>query len=222
MAREIRITIDDDEVFERMKRTKQELDLSWREVLHRGLQIDEGPGGRYHEQTGRETTGHGRPATEDDFGDRIERHVKDRIEASLENALGVESVETDSPGRSRRYEREVESLANAEDAVLSFPFLADKPAYKIPLRVELEMRAGGVDVDVVSVRQGKSVREMNTFDRGTRRQIAEGLATGSDVRLELGDGEEEYRVTPILSWSRADDGEPAVDDVEIEDVLFGE
>ena len=37
MAREVRITIDDDEVFERMKARKGALDLSWEEVLHRGL-----------------------------------------------------------------------------------------------------------------------------------------------------------------------------------------
>jgi|GEM_PF-982189 len=44
MAREVRITIDDDEVFERMKARKGALDLSWEEVLHRGLR--EVPGER--------------------------------------------------------------------------------------------------------------------------------------------------------------------------------
>ncbi|WP_435360733.1 hypothetical protein [Haloarchaeobius sp. DFWS5] len=43
MSREIRISIDDDEVFERMKRRKEELDLSWEETLRRGL--GEGPAG---------------------------------------------------------------------------------------------------------------------------------------------------------------------------------
>ena len=37
MSREIRITIEDDEVFERMRYRKDELDLSWEEVLRRGL-----------------------------------------------------------------------------------------------------------------------------------------------------------------------------------------
>lgn len=37
MSREIRITIDDDEIFESMKRRKQALDLSWEEVVKRGL-----------------------------------------------------------------------------------------------------------------------------------------------------------------------------------------
>jgi hypothetical protein len=45
MAREIRITIDDDEIFERMKRRKDELDLSWEEVLRRGLDRDESESG---------------------------------------------------------------------------------------------------------------------------------------------------------------------------------
>ncbi|MFC7057121.1 hypothetical protein [Halovenus salina] len=83
------------------------------------------------------------------------------------------------------------------------------------------MRAGSVDVTVVAVRQGKSVEGMNAFDRSVRHRIAEGLATGSSVHLELGGGEEVYSVTPVLSWSR-DNGEPIVDDVEIEDVVFEE
>lgn len=37
MSREIRITIDDDEIFESMKRRKGALDLSWEEVVKRGL-----------------------------------------------------------------------------------------------------------------------------------------------------------------------------------------
>ncbi|SDJ63206.1 hypothetical protein SAMN05216226_106112 [Halovenus aranensis] len=221
MAREIRITIDDDEVFARMKRTKQELDLSWREVLHRGLQVDSQPQNR--QRTRQEPDVDDHDTIEDDIGDRIERQVKERIESSLENALGIETYRRDRDNRApTRYEDDVQSLENAEDAVITFPFLDEAPAYKIPLRVELEMRAGGVDVTVVTVRQGKSVDGMNAFDRSTRHRIAEGLATGSSVHLELGGGEETYRVTPVLSWGRDDDGNPTVDTVEIEDVVFEE
>lgn len=48
MSREIRITIDDDEVFERMRHRKDELDLSWEDVLRRGLNRngDPRPGSR--------------------------------------------------------------------------------------------------------------------------------------------------------------------------------
>jgi hypothetical protein len=223
MAREVRITINDDEVFERMKRTKKELDLSWKEVLHRGLQIDDSPPPPGRGRSIQEGQDHSHSSIEDDFGDRIERHVKERIEASLENALGVETYERDSPGQPPSdYEEEVESLENAEDATLIFPFLEDVPRYQVPLRVGLEMRAGGVDIDVVTVRQGKSVTDMNSFDRGARHRIAEELATGSSVRLELGDGVEAYEVTPILTWSRDSQGDPIVNGVEIEDVLFGE
>jgi hypothetical protein len=223
MAREVRITINDDEVFERMKRMKKELDLSWKEVLHRGLQIDDGsppPGQGSSAQGGQD---YGQAPIEEDFEDRIERHVKERIGASLENALGIDTHEQSSPGRSSYdYEQEVESLENAEDATLVFPFLDDEPGYQVPLRVALEMRAGEVDVEVVTVRQGKSVTDMNSFDRGARHRIAEELATGSSVRLKLGGGVEAYDVTPVLTWSRDSQGDPIVDEVEIEDVLFGE
>ncbi|MFC7072317.1 hypothetical protein ACFQJ7_05440 [Halovenus rubra] len=223
MSREIRITISDDEVFERMKRVKKHLDLSWKEVLHRGLQIDD-----FSQPTDRDATVHDGPEQtpspgDTDFGDRIERQLKQRIEASLENALGVETFEAESSGSPPYdYEDEVESLANAEDATLIFPFLDETPANRVPLRVEIEMRAGGVEIDVVAVRQSKSVTEMNCFKRATRQRIAEGLATGSSVRLELGDGAEEYEVTPVLTWGRDSQGELVVEQVKIEDVLFGE
>jgi hypothetical protein len=218
MAREIRITVDDDEVFERMKRRKRELDLSWREVLHRGLWSESD-----HEAGQRGPHGRHPDPVDDDIGDRLERQIKQRVEDSLERAFGIEEGR-EHWGRhpeERGYEDEVESLESAEDALLVFPFLDDDSAYKVPLRVELEMRAGGVDVDVVTVRQGKSVREMNAFDRQARKRIAEKLAVGTPVTLELGSGVEEYQVAPILTWSRTDHGEPMVAEVEIDEVLFG-
>jgi hypothetical protein len=222
MGREIRVSIDDDEVFERMRARKRELDLSWEEVLHRGLWTESGPG---PDPTG-PRGGHG---PDEDFGDRIERQVKRRVERSLRSAFGAEDHGQGSTGApspssppsapSSGYESEMESLANAEDAVLRFPFLDDE-THRVPLRVNLSTSAGGLDVEVVTVRQGKDVEGMNVFDRSARKAIAEGLATGSMPILELEAGVEEYRVAPALSWTRDGRGRPVVADVEVEEVLF--
>jgi hypothetical protein len=228
MGREIRVSIDDDEVFERMKARKRELDLSWEEVLHRGLWTEAGPGPN-------PTGPHGGHGAGEDFGDRIERQVKRRVEQSLRSAFGSADQGQGSPGApsppsppsapsapshpSGGYESEMESLANAEDAVLRFPFLDDE-THRVPLRVDLSTSADGLDVEVVTVRRGKDVEGMNVFDRSARKAIAEGLATGSMPVLELEAGVEEYRVAPALSWSRDDRGRPVVADVEIEEVIF--
>lgn len=220
MAREVRITVDDDEVFERMKRRKRELDLSWEDVLHRGLWAETDRGAHdwrhYSEQYATGTPG-------DEFGDRLERQIKQRVEDSLSRAFGFEEAHREpTPPQESGYEAQVESLASAEDAVLVFPFLPDDASYSVPLRVELEMGAGEVSVEVVTVRQGKSVEEMNSFDRSARKRIAEEMATGTPVVLELGGGAEQYQVTPVLTWSRDDLDEPIVAHVEIQDVLLGE
>lgn len=223
MAREIRITIDDDEVFERMKRVKQELDLSWKEVLHRGLQVDDFPGpdpgmGARHGRSRGPEPGH----PDEELGDRLERQIKQRVEDSLQRAFGLEEGQRPHGHREGQgYEDEVDSLSDAEDAVLVFPYLDDDPAYEVPLRVEIEMHAEGIDIEVVAVRQGKSVTGMNSFDRGARKGIAEGMAAGTPAGLELGDGAETYEVSPVLTWSSSG-GDPVVDDVEIEEVLFDE
>jgi hypothetical protein len=86
--------------------------------------------------------------------------------------------------------------------------------------VNLSTSADGLDIEVVTVRQGKGVAGMNVFDRSARKAIAEGLAAGSMPVLELEAGVEEYRVAPALSWSRNEDGRPVVTDVEVEDVIF--
>lgn len=256
MAREIRVTIDDDEVFERLRARKRELDLSWEEVLHRGLRGGSGgPGG-----------------PDDDIGDRLERQITERVEKSLGRAFGLDDRESrhrsgssgrksgesrdptpqgspssDSPSppggvdsadrrtrgspragtpaggshgrQSPGLDAEVETLENAEDAVLRFPFLDDDSGNTVPLRVNLETSAAGLDVEVVTIRSGKAVAERNAFDRGARRQIAEALATGETATLELDAGVEEYRVVPVLSWSH-DDGTPTVTDVSISEVSF--
>ncbi len=79
MAREIRVTVDDDEVFERMRARKRELDLSWEEVLHRGLTDT--------------------PGADRDFDERVEQHVQNRIRESLANALGMDDGDNEPTGR---------------------------------------------------------------------------------------------------------------------------
>lgn len=219
MAREIRVTVDDDEVFERMKRRKRELDLSWREVLHRGLWGGDDSGrGRGH------PGGPGDPL--EDLGDRLERQIENRVEESIRAGFGAGGSRADpSPGpggTSPGFEDEMETLANAEDAVLRFPFLEDRPEFRVPLRVAVETRSGGMAVDVVTVRTGKSVEGTNAFDRGTRKEVAAEFAGGALAVLELESGVEEYRVAPVLSWSRDDRGDPVVSDVAIDEVVFGD
>jgi hypothetical protein len=236
MAREIRVTVDDDEVFERMRARKRELDLSWEEVLHRGLQ-----------DRGRESA---------DLGDRIERQVRQRIEESMQTAFGIDTDgdgrETDprgptggsAPGESgsdrTRFDAEsagsgresvavdpapepggldaaMESLANAEDAELRFPFLTDEPGNRVPLRVRLETTADGLDVTVVAIRNGKSVADYNAFERTARPAIASRLADGETATLSLADGAEEYHVVPSLSWQATPNG-PTVTEATIREV----
>jgi hypothetical protein len=239
MGREIRVTVDDDEVFERMKARKRELDLSWREVLHRGLWSEAGDDGGWAGpgETDRSSSDY-RGSPGDDFGDRLERQIRRRVERSLRSAFGDDDagpghgpgpveVEIDHPSPpdppSPPGAPDVEDLEAAEDAVLRFPFLdgSEDPEYGVPLRVNLETTADGLDVEVVAVRTGKSVRGMNAFDREARMGIARGFSRGERARLELGDGEEHYGVAVSLSWGRAEDGRPTVDGVEVAEVVFG-
>jgi len=223
MAREIRITVDDDEVFERMKRRKRALDLSWEEVLYRGL--DERP--------------------DEDIGDKLGRQIEARVANTIRSSLGIDP-DFDPQGGSRGspeyfessgfdptpdpepepepeepagLEDEMDRLANAEDAVLTFDSL-DGESYAVPLRVNLATSADGLDVDVVTVRAGKSVAELNRFDGNARATVTRQLATGGTARLELGDGAEVYDVRAALTWGRRDDGTPTVTDAEITDVVF--
>ena len=225
MSREIRITIDDDEVFERMRRRKDELDLSWEEVLRRGLgRSDErgsghgprhgspgpGRGPRHpheHEEFGVSKRGPGGWNPFDpDFGRKLSEHIQQSVQGSLpfETDLGLEA--------------EIGELEDAEDAVLAFPFLADDPSNQVPMRVNLRTSSEGLDVEVVAVRRGKDVAEMNRFDSGARATVTKRLAAGEPAALRLRDGEEEYAVFPSLSWSRDADGRPTVSEVEIESV----
>jgi len=243
MTREVRITIDDDEVFARMKARKQELDLSWEEVLHRGLRRGK-PGGGSHGVGGPSGSGGpggygdwsqwvpddvGPEAGEGSYGpsgstdepesigeavEDLKRHVRGQVAHSLRESMdAMEEVNVD-------LEAEMTELENAEDAVLRFDGVTDDDRrYEVPLRVRLETSRDGLDVEVVAVREGKSVSGMNRFDRETRRAVNEHLARGGTATLAF-EGAERYEVGPVCSWSRDDGGRPTVSTVDIEEVLF--
>lgn len=219
MAREIRITIDDDEVFERMKARKRELDLSWEEVLHRGLRRDD-PGrdereefSQYRTEGTRREPPRGPIDDPSGFAEDLKRQIQGQVRDSLRASVEDDLLDT-----------EVATLESAEDAVLVFEFLGERArdrAYQIPLRVTLEASTEGLEIDVVAVRHGKTVTDMNTFDPGVRKRVIESLAAGEGATLRLAAGEEEYRVEPVLSWTRTD-GTPTVGAVSIEEVRFDE
>lgn len=241
MAREIRISVDDDEVFERMKRRKADLDLTWEEALKRGLRAAGGPEGREGRATsdpasdvledfdplgsnegsrrnqGGSAGGGGRRGNDfapvGEFVEELRQHVQREVRDSLESSM--ESVQHD-------LDREMRDLQDAEDAVLRFDVLDDDPRYDVPLRVRLETSRDGLDVEVVAVREGKSVTGTNRFDRAARRRVNEHLATGGTATLSFGaNGDaERYDVEPVCSWGRTDDGTPRVSAVEVHDVVF--
>lgn len=236
MAREIRITIDDDEIFERMKRRKQQLDLSWEEVLHRGLRRDLDTGqersretterSRWRERPPREpeppgaSRSRGRsgdPVSTDEFVEEMKRGVRNQVVNSLQSSLsGLGEGEFD-------LEHEMGALQDAEDALLVFDFLGENgESTWVPLRVTQQTSREGLDVEVVAVRSGKSVSHMNHFDRSARRQVNAKLAAGETATLRFTDGGngEEYRVYPILSWSKDESGRPTVSAVEIDEVIL--
>lgn len=254
MGREVRITIDDDEVFERMKQRKQELDLSWEEVLHRGLRTEAAdvaaaeerrqrefgfPGpdwgwedasgfdpshGRYGPgaaERGRARGGRDRDDYEDHwdrFADSVEAQVQEKVYNALRNTFGAAGIEVPEPPEP--LDREMQDLSSAEDAVLTFDFLDDDPAYQVPLRVNLETSVDGLDVEVVAVRQGKSVRDMNRFDSDARLAVTKRLAKGEPAKLRFGDGTEGYEVEPVIRWERDETGRPTVTAVDIQAVRF--
>lgn len=235
MGGEIRVSIDDDEVFERMKRRKAALDLSWEEVVKRGLRdgsgdqvnvdlgrfggvrIDEGSfGGEF----GGEPSSSSGPLPPD-FGERLGRHIREQVQQSVGASLG--------------FDEGFDDLSDAEDAVLLFESVASETqrdggdaadtldedvSTQVPLRVNLTTDREGLAVEVVAVRQGKSVAGTNRFPREARRRIAESLAAGETATLRLEADVEEYDVLPVLSWGRTSDGSPTVTDVEIVEVTF--
>lgn len=273
MGREVRITIDDDEVFERMKHRKRELDLSWEEVLHRGLRrtpdsgefgspgpsdagqqgatfgytpgpgqsagSDRAPGdefadhrdavekhhealGRHHEDVSRrfDTAGEDYDDQWNRFADSVEAQVQNKVYNALRNTFGAAGIDVPEPPEP--LDREMQDLSNAEDAVLTFDFLDDDPAYHIPLRVNLETSVAGLDVEVVAVRQGKSVRDMNQFDSEARLAVTKRLAKGEPAILRFDDGAEGYEVEPVIRWERDDSGRPTVTAVDIQAVRLND
>jgi hypothetical protein len=248
VAREIRITVDDDEVFERMKYVKADLDLTWEEALKRGLRARdaEGPGAASESRwpseapeppeapdapgagsewstsgtsdhgahdASRSGHGHGDQGSFGDLADQLRDQIRGQVRESLESSM--QSVQHD-------LDREMRDLQAAEDAVLRFDVLEDDPQYEVPLRVRMEISRSGLDVEVVAVREGKSVTGTNRFDRGARRTVNEHLATGGTVTLAFdanGDAET-YEVAPVCSWGRHDDRTPRVSSVEIHEVVF--
>ncbi len=238
MAREIRITVDDDEVFERMKRRKQDLDLSWEEVLHRGLRPEQsggsghehGPGpapnpdpnpahdpGSHRGHRSHADHHHGEHDRWDSFAENLESQIQNKVYDTLQSSFGAAGIDVpDHPG----LDEEMGELESAEDATLVFDFLDDRREYRVPLRVNLRTGRDGVEVEVVAVRQGKSVRDTNRFDGGARKQVNARLAGGDAADLRFADGAESYAVRPVLSWGRDETGDPTVTDVRIDEVLL--
>ncbi len=228
MAREIRISIDDDEVFERMKARKHELDLSWEEVLYRGLREESGeghgpgPGPFQGTKPGPDPHYDERRSTEDPWdrwADDLEASIRRKVGESLRTSFGAAGIDVPEPPDAG-LDREVEALSEAEDATLVFDFLGDDEQFQVPLRVNLATGADGLDIEVVAVREGKGVAGTNAFEPGARHTIAERLSTDGLATLRLEAGVEEYDVVPVLSWGRDDRGRPTVTDVEIRDVVF--
>jgi hypothetical protein len=227
VSRQIRITVDDDEVFERLKRRKDALDLSWEDALRRGLRDskqpprapDPGEVGRESDpgqgrdrarrrgaQAGSDAAGSDPPPFDPDFGERLAERVLSRVGESVS-------------GVADSLDEEIDRLEDAEDAVL---VLGDADGERVPLRVALHTGPSGLDVDVVAVRSGKDTEDMNEFADGARAAVARRFAQGETATLELAGGEETYDVRPELEWARGDDGTPAVTDVAVREVVFEE
>lgn len=244
MSGEIRITIEDDEVFERMRRRKDELDLSWEEVLRRGLDVGgdtQGPGSRSHGPTPPgnpdPSQSAGSPSPFDPgFGEYIRRQIEEQIPQQGSSGESPEArrgssttgldewisdhVETTIQNAissvGEPLDREIERLEGAEDATLVFEHLSEPGT--IPLRIDVRSDAEGFDVDVVATRQGKDTTGMNTFDEADRKAIARHLVDGGTAALRIGDDSVTYDAYPSLEWGRDASGTPTVTDVEIEDV----
>ena len=236
MSRQIRISIDDDEVFERLKRRKDALDLSWEDALRRGLRDSpeaprpprpptearegadrRGPGPerrgaskeRRSEHAGGRGSGHREHEDLSPFDPDFGQRIAQQVLSSVGDAVpGVEEV---------TLEREIDRLEDAEDAVL---VLGEGEARRVPLRVALHTGPDGLDVEVVAVRSGKGTEGMNRFDDGARADVARRFAQGETATLELDAGDETYDVRPDLEWARGPDGTPTVTDVTVREVVF--
>lgn len=239
MAREVRITIDDDELFERMKERKRALDLSWEEVLHRGLRPPEADEGRSRDRADFEAAktdlkraiielAADRAIPEDHLGtrrDNTEGPVLDPFEPDSIGNFVADTVQRSTAFLGEaEWDEDLDRVTDAEDAALVFPFLGHEgeiPSNQIPLRVRLDVSGTGLDIEVVTIRRGKDTAQMNAFDPQIRQAVIEGIAGGQLADLQLESGSESYSVVPVIGWSRGGDGRPHADEVIIEEVVFG-
>ena len=250
MAREVRISIDDDEVFERMKARKRELDCSWEEVLHRGLrEFPEGEpaaeephtarGRRGYDEYGRDDPGFGDPGFEPPGVGAADRRrgrgrggreppvegigdVVDQFQSQLREQIQGQLQESleSSIGSMGGIEREVDELQAAEDAVLRFDFLDDDGPTN-QVPLRVTLQTGTDGLDVDVV----AVRRGKSAQEMNR--FSRDERQRINVELARGasavlafDGDESYDVAPVLSWTRDGDGRPIVDDVAIDRVIF--
>lgn len=231
VSRQIRISIDDDEVFERLKRRKDALDLSWEDALRRGLRdspepprAPETPEPRSQSRERRSGRERGTPRDHQRRGERRGRRDPEDVspfdpefgERIAERVLS--SVSDSVPGFvGETLDDEITRLEDAEDAVL---VLGDGENQRVPLRVALHTGPEGLDVEVVAVRSGKGTDGMNRFADGARADVARRFAEGETATLELAGGGEAYDVRPDLTWARGQDGTPTVTDVAVREVVF--
>lgn len=244
MVREVRITIDDDELFERMKDRKQALDLSWEDVLHRGLRPPDvtpgDPGPRAEGGSGiaaakeelkraiRDLEGERRDPRRG-YDDAQGRPEADERGFNPFDAASIERFVADTIRESTSFldhggwDEDLDRVTEGEDAVLRFPFLGDaasEPSNQIPIRVTLDVSGAGLDIDVVTIRRGKDVSGMNAFDPAIRQAVIEGIASGEQATLALATTAESYVVIPDIRWSTTDEGRPYADTVAIDGVVL--
>lgn len=215
MTREIRITVDDDEVFERMKHRKNLLDLSWEDVLRRGLHSC----GSHASPPRSGPKWHGKNAKRKQ---RLKRRMREhwrgwhhRSSPEFDEFEPDFEMQHEDPS----YEIEIGHLEDAEDAILEFEFLDDEPSVQVPLRITMETSTDGLTVDVAAVRESKDVSELNRFASAERKRVAQELARGKPALLRIGN-DEMYQVNPVLSWNSNGAGFLTVTHVEIPDVVL--
>lgn len=247
MSRQVRISIDDDEVFERLKRRKDALDLSWEDALRRGLRDSaEPPRGPKTAQEPRETPERGGRAAGDgdsqrgqaetpspfdsDFGEQIAQRVLASVSESVSGATGGRGSAGGASGGGGAGAGGTggssgpgtpldEEIDRLEDAEDAVLVLGDSEGERVPLRVTLHTGPDGLDVEVVAVRSGKGTEEMNQFADGARADVAKRFARGDTATLEMAAGET-YDVRGELSWAPGPEGTPTVTDVAIREVVF--
>lgn len=188
MTRNIRVEVDD-AVFEEYSRSKDQLGLSWEEVLRRGLQDKTVIESLQESQTPLEALG---------ANDPLGRQVIDQFAPS-------------KPEDNDSLDARVEKLEQTESAQLEFEFL-ERPHHRIPLQVIVQTSTTGHEIEVVSVHQTDT--GTNRFDKEDRDKILQEMAD-DNVVLHLNDGRETYYVEPTLTWQNDDVGNLVVSNISI-------